>query len=145
MKTEPREVPHFTFDDQLAAYLRLRKKLGWQELRGFTSSSTPGAPVNDCWMQRRGIAVWVNPGLNIGLKNSVGSGYGGLENRGSKGLNHPPRSKMSWEEIVPLWREGYESIKDFRLACRLAIILSELQILCPNNTKSTSAATASCV
>lgn len=147
------------FEEQLAAYCRLRDKLGWRELRGFTSSATPGAPGNDCWMQRRGLAVWINPssGLNIGIKNHVGSGYGGLENRSTKGLNHPPRSKMTLEEILPLWVDAVFTPGpriDFRLQSRLIYILDELGLLAelktpctstptPNNTNSTSAAIAS--
>ncbi len=99
--------------EQVTAYLRLRRLLGWRELRGFESSGGGGF---DGWMQHVGIAVWVNPqsGLNIGIKNKVGSGYGGLENYGSKGINHAPRSKMSYAEIAALWVEGFEKLPQFR-------------------------------
>lgn len=113
-----------TLEQQQSAYHSLRSKLGWRELRGFDGGK-------DCWCQRDGIAVWLGPteGLNIGLKNSIGSGYCGLENRSSKGLNHPPRSKMMWDEIVRLWRDAYGRIGDFKLAARLAIILNELGVI----------------
>src|SRR5438132_804760 len=109
---------------ELERYKALRKKLGWRELHGFVSSATPDqTEPNDCWMQRDGIAVWCNPGygLNIGIKHWTGSGYQCLENCSKIGINHPPRSKMSLEQIIPLWIEGVQNISDFRLKVRLTM------------------------
>ncbi len=112
------------FDKQVAIYRRLQRVLGWRELRGFQSSA-PGGGF-DGWIQRRGIAIWINPsgGLQIGYKNRVGnySPLTGLEKR----------EKLTLEQAIAAWTKNMDhgSVAPelrFRLAVIITLIRSELE------------------